>query len=330
MSRDHFAGGRKWTGRPNAIIDSRSSRRPGGRLCMRNSLSMWLNHLTSCAFLKACRLKRGNLTCCSQPSGSSPEYQVPLRNLMMLSIFMLTLYASVMLSRTTQTNEPGRCASLLPSLASIPGPLALIEVGASSGLCLLPDFYGYDWDRQRLVPPAQAIGIAPVFPCQAGIGVPLPTNFPEIVWRAGLDLNPLDVSKDDDVLWLENLVWPEHHQRLDRLRSAINIARQNPPRVVAGDLRNDLQALISDAPKDATVVVFHTAVLSYVSNQQDREDFARKMLDAKSIWISNESPKIFPDIAVKASPIRDDMFLLSVDGTPQAWCGPHGQSVLWI
>lgn len=237
---------------------------------------------------------------------------------------------SVMLSRTTQTNEPGRCASLLPSLASIPGPLALIEVGASSGLCLLPDFYGYDWDRQRLVPPAQAIGIAPVFPCQAGIGVPLPTNFPEIVWRAGLDLNPLDVSKDDDVLWLENLVWPEHHQRLDRLRSAINIARQNPPRVVAGDLRNDLQALISEAPKDATVVVFHTAVLSYVSNQQDREDFARKMLDAKSIWISNESPKIFPDIAVKASPIRDDMFLLSVDGTPQAWCGPHGQSVLWI
>lgn len=238
--------------------------------------------------------------------------------------------STVMLSRTTQTNEPGRCASLLPSLASIQGPLALIEVGASSGLCLLPDFYGYDWDRQQLLPSASVGGIAPVFPCKAGESVPLPKSFPEVIWRAGLDLNPLDVSKVDDVQWLENLVWPEHHQRLDRLRSAINIAQQNPPRVVAGDLRHDLHALISEAPKDATVVVFHTAVLSYISSEQDREAFAHEMLASKLIWLSNESPKVFPEITRKAGAIRDDMFLLGVNGEPQAWCGPHGQSVAWI
>ena len=43
--------------------------------------------------------------------------------------------AAVMLERRTQTNEPGRCATLLPALALIDGPLALIEVGASAG-CL--------------------------------------------------------------------------------------------------------------------------------------------------------------------------------------------------
>src|SRR3954451_19121895 len=42
---------------------------------------------------------------------------------------------AVMLSRSTQTNEPGRCATLLPVLANLPQPLALIEVGASAGLC---------------------------------------------------------------------------------------------------------------------------------------------------------------------------------------------------
>jgi hypothetical protein len=45
-----------------------------------------------------------------------------------------------MLSRSTQTNEPARCATLLPVLAQLPQPLALNEVGASAGLCLLPDF----------------------------------------------------------------------------------------------------------------------------------------------------------------------------------------------
>jgi hypothetical protein len=51
---------------------------------------------------------------------------------------------AAMLAQSTQTNEPGRCAALLPMLARLPEPLALPEVGASAGLCLLPDFYTYD------------------------------------------------------------------------------------------------------------------------------------------------------------------------------------------
>src|SRR5690349_12583846 len=43
--------------------------------------------------------------------------------------------------RATQTNEIGRSALLLPVLAALPQPLALIEVGASAGLNLYPDKY---------------------------------------------------------------------------------------------------------------------------------------------------------------------------------------------
>nr|WP_104524971.1 DUF2332 family protein [Blastococcus atacamensis] len=50
------------------------------------------------------------------------------------------------LARATQTNEPARCGALLPVLAQLDGPLTLIEVGASAGLCLYPDRYGYDYD----------------------------------------------------------------------------------------------------------------------------------------------------------------------------------------
>ncbi|MFE4537493.1 DUF2332 family protein [Streptomyces scopuliridis] len=57
---------------------------------------------------------------------------------------------AMMLSRRTQTNEPGRCATLLPALAALDGPLALIEVGASAGLCLHVDRYSYDYGHTHL------------------------------------------------------------------------------------------------------------------------------------------------------------------------------------
>jgi len=102
----------------------------------------------------------------------------------------------IILSRSTQTNEPGRCACLLPALAQFKEPLAIIEVGAAAGLCLIPDRYGYDYGRAQL--PAAEDG-AHVFPCKASDQTPIPPSLPKITWRAGLDLNPLDVRSDEDM-----------------------------------------------------------------------------------------------------------------------------------
>jgi len=114
----------------------------------------------------------------------------------------------VMLSRTTQTNEPARCAVLLPLLARFPQPLALLEVGASAGLCLLPDRYGYDYGVARLDPPARKIPAPPVFECHVSGALPIPDALPAIAWRAGMDLNPIDVKASAQTAWLETLVWP--------------------------------------------------------------------------------------------------------------------------
>jgi len=54
--------------------------------------------------------------------------------------------AAHMRIRATQTNEAGRCALLLPVLAALPQPLALLEVGTSAGLCLYPDRYAYRYN----------------------------------------------------------------------------------------------------------------------------------------------------------------------------------------
>jgi hypothetical protein len=230
-----------------------------------------------------------------------------------------------MLRRRTQTNEPARCAVLLPVLARLPAPLALLEVGASAGLCLLPDRYGYAYTGHR------PFGGTPRFPCRANAATPVPAAVPSIAWRAGLDLNPLDVRNDGDMGWLETLVWPDQPERGARLHAAIAVARADPPRVVEGDLLTALPALAAEAPPDATLVVFHTAVLAYIADPGARADFARGVRALNAVWIANEAPFVFPDIAAKlAAPGPKGAFLLSVNGAPVAWTDPHGAWIDWI
>jgi hypothetical protein len=238
----------------------------------------------------------------------------------------------VMLSRTTQTNEPARCAVLLPLLAQLAPPLALLEVGASAGLCLLMDRYGYDYGVARVDPAiSDPVCAPPVFACEVSGAVPLPKAIPRIAWRAGLDLNPIDVRSEQDAAWLETLVWPGQEVRVRGLRAAINIARRDPPHVVRGDLQIDLARLMATAPKDATLVVFHTAVLGYVLSQSARLQFAAAVKESGAEWISNEAPGVFPSMVSKAppSPARG-RFLMAWNGLPVAWTGPHGQSLDWF
>ena len=238
---------------------------------------------------------------------------------------------AVMLARSTQTNEPARCAVLLPVLAGLRQPLALIEVGASAGLCLLPDHYGFDYG-QGLIVPKSATACFPVFNCSAIGTTPLPAALPEVVWRAGLDLHPLDVSDPSQAAWLQTLVWPEQTERLDRLRAAMGVAVAIRPRVVTGSLLSDaLERLCYEAPKDATLVVFHTAVLAYVRERDDRAAFAARVTRLCQCWVSNEAAGVFPDIARGLDlDGRKGQFLLSVNGLPVAWTEPHGAAVEWI
>ena len=237
----------------------------------------------------------------------------------------------VMLSRTTQTNEPARCAVLLPLLARLPEPLALIEVGASAGLCLLLDCYGYDYGIARIEPQGAGAIEAPVFPCKVTGAVPLPTAVPRIVWRMGLDLNPIDLNAEDETPWLETLVWPGQEGRAQRLRAAIATAKRHPPGVVKGDLLTDLAPLIAAAPRDATLVVFHTAVLPYVVPQARRDAFAEIARNSKAVWISNEAPGLFPEMGKTAPPSqKPGRFLLAQDGIAVAWTSPHGQAIEWF
>ncbi|BCY10347.1 DUF2332 domain-containing protein [Actinoplanes sp. L3-i22] len=229
--------------------------------------------------------------------------------------------AAQMLVRATQTNEVGRCAALLPALARFSGPLALIDVGASAGLCLFADRYAYRYG-------SRTVGAGtPLLDCTA-TGFTPPTRLPRVVWRAGLDLNPLDVTDPGDVAWLEALIWPEQQHRRDRLRQAIEVARADPPLLVRGDAVTDLPALAAKAPAKATLVVYHTSMVYQLPDPQAFVDTVRS-LDAH--WVAVESPAVVgPGYELPPPPSEALHNVLVVDGEPLAWVRGHGQALTWF
>jgi len=241
---------------------------------------------------------------------------------------------AVCLTHATQTNEAGRCAALLPALASLGGPLALIEVGASAGLCLHPDRYSYRYITEggadRMLHPVDGPSTV-VLDCAVFGPVPIPGQLPEVVWRAGIDLNPLDVTSASDVDWLDALIWPEHDDRRARLRAAVDVARRQPVEIVRGDLNAELAALVARAPSGATVVVFHTAVLAYLT-ETDRDRFAAQLTRLPVRWLANEGQGVVAGVLERLAmvPPQSSAFVLALDGEPIALTQPHGRSLHWL
>jgi hypothetical protein len=243
---------------------------------------------------------------------------------------------ATILARATQTNEVGRLATLVPAFASLAParPLALLEVGASAGLCLYPDRWGYAW---RSVDRVHRLGPAPRLVCEVDGPAPLPLGLPHVAWRAGIDLDPVDVRDDEAMAWLETLVWPEDDERRSRLTHAVGLVRAEPPRLVRGDLLDELPTLVEEAAaqaRSATVVVFHSAVVAYLEPAA-RERFTALMRDlvgrGACRWVSNEGPRVLPDVTATAGrEVPRARFVLGVDGRAVAFTHGHGRSLTWL
>ena len=90
----------------------------------------------------------------------------------------------------------------------------------------------------------------------------------------------------------------------------------------------DLPALVARAPRGATVVVYHSAVLAYVA-PEGRESFAETVRGLGVAWFSNEAPGVVPGVPLDE---RDDgTFVLARDGSQAlARTDGHGDWVEWL
>ena len=234
--------------------------------------------------------------------------------------------------RSVQTNEPLRSAVLLPALSLVEGPIALLEVGASAGLCLYPDRYSYRYrtaDGVRAVDPAD--GPSAVILDVEAEGDP-PVRMPQVVARYGIDLQPLDARDPADRRWLEGLVWPGEQGRVERVRAALDVAAADPPRLVAGDAADlipEVAARVRQSAPDATLVVTTPGVLAHVPRAGRERIIAAAQREGR--WITLDAPALHghwrPSIDPAAWPPGG--FALALDGDVLAAADPLGAWIRW-
>jgi hypothetical protein len=242
-------------------------------------------------------------------------------------------------TRLVQTNEVRRSACLLPAFglvaARAPGrPLALLEIGPSAGLNLLPDRYGFHYsDGRRAGDPASPVQLA----CElrGPVSAPIPETVPAIGFRLGIDLNPVDVRDADAVAWLRALVWPEHRERAALLDAALAVARREPPRLLAGDALDRLPDALATIPPGLAVCVFHSMVLNQFTPEA-RGRLAAILLDhgrARDIYRVSLGDLFTEGVSLADGP-RPMLRLLTyhrgaVAEETFARCDPHGSWIEW-
>jgi hypothetical protein len=211
----------------------------------------------------------------------------------------------------TQTNEIRRCVALRLGLGHVarrwPGPVALVEVGASAGLNLLFDRYRYllGGAGEREPGPGRP---DVVISCEIrGGAVPgqITGAAPEITSRLGLDLEPVSLADPAARRWLEAFVWPERTDDLATLRGAVSLwlAAQDRPAVVRGDAVTDTAEVLAGLPGDEPVVVFSASLLSYLPAAA-RLEFAFRLREAAGTrpvaWVFAENPGLVASAGVRA------------------------------
>ena len=169
-------------------------------------------------------------------------------------------------SRVTNTNEVRRCSYLRTGYAEIARldgrALHTIELGPSGGLNMNWDRYAYDYVKAGTAPlhggPASALTIDCDWRGQ--IAPPVPLSPPVVAHRVGLELNRVDLSQEADRRWLLSLLWPGQPDRIDRMRKALAIVADHPPRIRFGDALQTLPEELADVEAAHAPVVIHSLV----------------------------------------------------------------------
>lgn len=202
---------------------------------------------------------------------------------------------SILKSKLVQTNEVRRCSYLFPSFSYIyeivKKPLALIEIGTSAGLQLLWDKYSYSYEQNEIY--GDRNSEVQIISEIKGENFPLlQVCIPPVASRVGIDLNTIDLTNEEEYLWLNALIWTNHNQRRELFEKASGYVKDNPLTLIEGDGVKLLPELSKSISRDYSLCVFHT----HVANQMPMEVKKRLLKQVKLIGESREIFHVYNNI----------------------------------
>ncbi len=230
-----------------------------------------------------------------------------------------------------QTNEIGRSAVLLPGFAAIAQatglPLATFEIGASAGLNQLWYRYRYRlgdmaWGEanSEVLIRAEWQGPMPALPAHI-----------DVASHAACDVSPIDLHSEGAALRLMSYVWPDQHERLERLRAAIGLARRLQVHVDAADALTWAQGVLATQRPGCATVIYHSVMWQYMP--EPTRNGLRGLIEATGSHATRQAPLAW--LAFEP-PAADAHMLLTLTLWPGgerrvlAEAHPHGKWVKWI
>jgi hypothetical protein len=107
---------------------------------------------------------------------------------------------------------------------------------------------------------------------------PIPKQFPKIDFKLGIDIHPIDLDCNEDILWLTALIWPgpNFQMSLNNLKCAIKLAKQNKIPILEGNILEIFPDLLySLLRKFDNLCIFNFYVLYQLSSEE--RNFLEKM-----------------------------------------------------
>ena len=236
-----------------------------------------------------------------------------------------------------QTNEVGRATSLFGGFHVVARqsglPLRQLEVGASAGLLLRWDRYGY---RARSGAPDE-LRWGPdeglVFDDPWTGALPAVADDLVVAERRGCDQAPIDPTTEAGAVRLRSFLWPDQVERRQRLDAAIEIAHRHPVPVDAADAADWVEQQLAEPTPGLATVVHHSIVLQYLP----RDSFVRLRAaieaagrratpDAPVHWLRMEPAGEVADVRMSSWPGTGDR----PEEALLATTGYHGPPVTWV